>query len=184
MMNLSECNFIDIYIASLYYNLNTILTIGYGDIVPVNIAEFVYVIIYIMFGSFMFTYAIASLSTLFSHSNFKHYKYETKLTILDSIFKEYNIPNSLYNKLIQRLKVDMIEKEENDRFQLLESLPNHLRIALTMVMYKTNINQNRFFINQSHEFILYVLPLLKYLKISKGDILISPGQLTEEMFLE
>ena len=52
-----------------------------------------------------------------------------------------------------------------------------------MVMYKYTIENHKFFKNQSQDFILYVLPLFKFHMIFRRDILISVGEITQEMYL-
>ena len=180
--DLQNTDNLTVYIASLYYNIVTIYTVGYGDIVPVNMREKFYVIVLMLIGSLMFSYAISSLSTMFSMTNLKFNEFKRKLYVLNSIHDEFCLDFSLYTKLKHNIFLDFI-KNNNDKYELLESLPSNIRNDLTMVMYKSQMKQHKFFKNKCHNFILYVLPLLKNHSVIKGDILISVGEIIEEMYL-
>jgi hypothetical protein len=67
--NIDPNSFLQIYIAALYYILVTIYSIGYGDIKPVNLIEKIWVIIFMMVGNRLYSYAISSLSTIFLQQN-------------------------------------------------------------------------------------------------------------------
>ena len=179
--NLLNCYNFEMYIASLYYILVTIYTVGYGDILPINIWEKLTMIIFMLIGSMLYSYAISSLSTIFYERNTKYIEYKRKLSVLNSINENYEIPMPLYHKLKQTVKIQS-EKNENEKFEFLESLPSNIRNDLTMVMYKSTIKKQKFFNNQPNNFLLYVLPLLKFHIVRKGDVLISVGEIIHEMY--
>lgn len=56
----------DIYVASLYYILTTVTTVGYGDITPVNTGERVYAIFLTVVGGAIYGYIIASMASIVS----------------------------------------------------------------------------------------------------------------------
>ena len=179
--NLSECSNFDLYIASLYYILVTIFTVGYGDILPINTWEKLTMIVFMFVGSLLYSYAISSLSTIFSEKNTKYIEYKRKVLVLNSINEENQLPFTLYNNLKQNIKIEF-EKNEIEKFEFLDSLPFNIRNDLTMVMYESTIKNHNFFFNQPNNFILFVLPLLKFHKVGKNDILISVGEIIDEMY--
>ncbi len=174
-------DFVELYISSLYFNLVTIYSIGYGDITPVNTIEKIWVCILMMMGSFLYSYVVSSLSTIFSNTTDKYNKYKEKLKVLQSISDEYNLSQNLHHKLKQNVKQEY-NKNDNERYEFLEYLPSKIKSELTIIMYQATVAENRFFNNQPDDFTLYVLQLLKSHKVYKGDILISVGDIVEEMY--
>lgn len=50
---------------SLYFSIVTMLTVGYGDITPVNLIEKSYVMIIMIFNCGLFAYYINSIGEIF-----------------------------------------------------------------------------------------------------------------------
>lgn len=65
-LNLQESDFLDKYINALYFAFITMITIGFGDIVPVNKTEKVYVILMSFLASGIFAYAVNTVGSIFS----------------------------------------------------------------------------------------------------------------------
>jgi hypothetical protein len=172
---------LDIYVASLYFNLATIVSVGYGDITPVNIFERIWVIFFMMVGSMLYSYSISSLSTIFLESNKYYSEYKKKLEILNSINDEFHISITLFQKLKQIIKQECHNKEQ-ERYEFLESLPSNIKNELMTLMFESSIAQNEFFKNQNKNFILFVLPFLRFHRFYKNDVLISVGDVTDEMY--
>jgi len=55
----------EIYINSLYYAYITMLTVGFGDIVPTTIIEKLFVIIMTIIGCGTFGYALNTIGNIF-----------------------------------------------------------------------------------------------------------------------
>ena len=179
---LSNSNKFDVYIASLYYVLVTIYSVGYGEITPQNYLEILCIIFLLMFGSMIYSFGISSISTMFSERSKKFMEFKRKKVILKSIQDEFNIQPSLFKSIKLVLKHDY-KKNDYERYEFLSSLPPNIKNDLSLVMYKKIIHKHKFFENQSQDFILYVLPLLKFQMIYKGDVLISVGEIIEETYL-
>ncbi len=175
------CN-ADIYIASIYFNLVTIFSIGYGDITCQNNIEMSYNIFLLLIGVLLFSFAISSLSSLFSNIDNKTAIYTKKLNLLDTINFENNLSERLYKTLKRYITIEY-NRNNNDRYELLDSLPTNIKNELTFYMYRVLIKNQKFFKDQSHDFILYVLPFLKSHKIHKNEILFSVGEFVEEAYL-
>jgi len=182
MNNLTR-NF-DIYITSVYFNIVTIYTIGYGDIVPYTMFERIYVTLFMFVGILLFSYAISSLSNIFSATNTKNVDYKRKQYILNCISTEYHLSSAFYKKIEKVINHEHYsDKNEIERYELLESLPNNLRKELIMVIYKKQLKNIKFFKNQTHDFSMFVLPLLKNHIFMKGEQLLNVGDLVTEMYL-
>lgn len=172
----------DIYVASLYFNLLTIYSVGYGDIVSKNNSERIYNIFILTIGNWLYSFGISYLSFLFANINEIDNKYNQKLSIMNKIEKKYNIPKSL-NRQIKRSLNNMHTKVHSEKFIIFDSLPLVLKRELILSMNKKGISNFMFFKNSDKEFIITVLPLLKTQQLSKNDILVSIGGIVEEIYL-
>ena len=111
----------------------TIFTVGYGDILPINIWEKLAIIVFMFIGSMLYSYAVSSLSTIFSEKNKKYFEYKRKVSVLKSIDEENQLPSALYNKIKQNIKNDF-KNNQNEKFEFIESLPSNIRNDLILLI--------------------------------------------------
>ncbi len=180
--NYWNMNHFDIYISSLYFNLLTICTVGYGDIVSINNNERLYNIFILLIGNLLFSFGISYLSVLFASSDILYYKYKQKLGVLDKIKKKYEVPKHLYRQIKRSIK-NMYTKVHMEKFIIYDSLPLVLKQEFILSMHKKGISNLIFFKYSDKEFIISVLPLLKAHNLVKDDILVSAGSIMEEVYL-
>ena len=180
--NLSLDNKVQIYILSLYYLFGTITSVGYGDITPSTIGERIFLIFFLIVGCMLFSYILTALSSIFSQIDTKTQIFTEKEIILNQIRVEYSMPQTLFDKIRKALKNDFTQWKE-DQLKLIDSLPGSLRNNLYLKMHEREIKHLILFKNQSYDFILFTVPLLKRISISKDDVMISCGDLIDEMYI-
>ncbi len=171
-----------IYITSLYFILVSFFSIGYGDITPKNFNERVISLFLLTVGCLVFSYALSSLSNIFSQIDKKREIYNKRESILKEIKIEYKLSQVLENRIKNSLKHDLNSWNE-DRLNLLDSLPPILKNQLYLKMYENKIQNLIFFHSQSYEFITFAISYLKSVKFSRNDYIISIGEIIYEMYL-
>lgn len=172
----------DIYIASLYFNLLTIYTVGYGDIVAKNNSERIYSIFLLTIGNLLFSFGISYLSFLFASRNELKNKYKDKKKILENLRKKHYIPLNLYRQIKLSIK-ELYTKVHVEKFIILDNLPLSLKREMVLSMNQQRISNFNFFKFSEKEFLIEVLPLLKNHSLNKNDILIPFGSIIEEIYL-
>ena len=171
-----------IYVSSLYFLMNSMLSDGYGDITATSLIERLFMICFMMVGCAVYSLMLTTLSSIFSRIDPKTYEFAHKECVLEQLRCEYPISDSLYDNIKKALKHDYYKWKE-DQLKLLDSLPGSLRNDLYLKMNENQIKHLHFFKNQSYDFILFTVPLLKSVQYSKDDMIISVGNLVEEMFM-
>ncbi len=175
---LQDLNYISIYFAATYFNLYTIYSIGYGNIVPISIHEKVYTIFLQTIGIFIYSFLVSHMMLILKNSPKKE-EFERKLNILNNIKIQYNINNKLYYK-IRRILDFNYEIDSTDKFELLNYIPSHIRYELIEIMYKNMLNF-KFFKNTNLDFISKIIVNFKPLKASFGDIIIKENDDIDEL---
>jgi hypothetical protein len=84
----------------------TTITIGYGDIVPLNTLEKLFTIFVILLGVSFYSYIIGNIIDIMSQFNKKRNKLNSEVLFLDSYVRNWNISQSLRNEIIDCLKED------------------------------------------------------------------------------
>ena len=137
--------YLDIYITSFYYICATVFTIGYGDIVSVNIYERFFNLILLVVGIMIYSYAVSALSNYVQSVDSKTLDYQNKVTILKQIRVSHEkMPQDLYDK-ISRFLLYRLNNETKDKNEIIDNLPMALRNKLIMEMYRNIINHFIFF---------------------------------------
>ena len=176
-------SFIDIYIASIYYLMMTVTTVGYGDVIGKSTREILFQIIMVIIGTCIYSWLISTVSNYVKKMNEKNIIYQEKMKVLEDIrLNSPNLSEKLYNKILKLLNYRKYHEEETGKNIILENLPNSLRHTLIIDMYKNYINGFSFFKGvENREFIVKVISKLTPIFGSKGDILIQEGEYIEEI---
>ena len=174
----------DLYIASFYFNLVTVYSIGYGDILAFSIFERIYISLFMSISVVLFSYAISNFATFLIETDQSAVQRQIKNDVFEKIDADFDLPPNLYNK-IKRYMFSSSGKKYDESYSLIEFLPNKLKGDLTHFISN---NQNHlkklcFFESQSSDFIIFILPMLLTYNLQRGDILFSVGEYVEEMYL-
>ena len=131
-------------------------------------AERIFCICLMLIGVISYSFAISSFTSVLSTLDSKAAKLKAKLDILNAIREEYDMSFELYWKLKQSLYYDH-SKDMTDKMTLLKELPGSLKISLSDLMYRKAVSNISFFDSVSDHFMATVGPLLKPIKVLKGE---------------
>jgi succinate dehydrogenase/fumarate reductase cytochrome b subunit len=90
------------YIASIYYILVTMMTIGYGDIHPVNHTERIFAIATMLVGGVVFGALIAKLASILEKSNPEAKALASNMSELKTYLIEVAVSNETRKKVVVR----------------------------------------------------------------------------------
>ena len=181
--NLRDEPYINIYVASLYFIVVTITTVGYGDITGNSFMEIIFQMLLLIIGTLAYSFVISYLSNFIFKHNQKSLAFEKNLNILKEIKRNNpNLKDSIYKECIKNLLNEQLY-ERKDKSLLFDCLPYSLKNKLIMEMYKPFIQNFVIFkyVENSH-FIVKVVTSLKPLLSFKGNILIQEGDFIKEIF--
>ena len=125
MNDLQDLDILDLYFASLYFTVQTVVTVGYGDLHCYSTAERLFASGLMLVGVFVYSFAIGSLTSLMSSVDQKNASYSKSLATLAQIKKEYNVNQGLFTKIKTHLKFG--QNYEKNHKKLIEELPLSLR---------------------------------------------------------
>ncbi len=78
---LDETN-LDLYITSFYFTVTTIMTVGYGDILAMNMMERILCIILMIIGVITFSIATSAITSIITHSEKANERLKHNMAIL------------------------------------------------------------------------------------------------------
>ena len=163
------CGYIDdadytLYIASFYFTVTTIVTVGFGDIHAYNSAEQAICILLMLIGVISFSFLTGALSSIISNYDSSQAKLKEKIATLNDIKSDYKIGPELYDELMKTIRYDH-SKNQRDISAFMGELPYKLKVDLAMEIHKNIYCTVDFFKDKDKSFIAWIGPLLRPIKI-------------------
>lgn len=180
-LELQDRSGLERYLASLYWIIQTVITVGYGDVGAESTAERLIAIFAMFAGVIFFSLTIGSISSLISDSDAKNTAYEAKLSLLLRIKSKYEIDDKTFNNVQRALKFGIYRVDET-AVEFVSTLPEQLRIEASAFIYKDTVKDIKFFKGASKEFIASICPHLKEVKFNSGEIIYKKEDYASELF--
>ena len=180
--NYNYKDFHELYLISIYFMIETLTTVGYGDISFISIREKIFGLFMEVIGICFYSWALTQISNYIKVLNEKTEELLNKINILEDIRNTYpNLPNDLYERILRYLNYNHLYIKK-DKHIIIDELPIGLKNSLIYEMYKPFIKNFTFFKNFSNiDFIVKVISAFKPVLSVKNDILIKDGCFVEDM---
>jgi len=172
------------YLASLYWAMTTLTTIGYGDISPYTNLEKILAMLWMLAGLYFLSFTISSLSSMFSQIDTKQTMIDTKMSHIDEFAKEALIDKETKKKMQRVVKMNAMYSgfSAEDRENLLDEMPNTLRYSIATSMNKSVIANFTFFEGRDKIFVSTIAPYLQPYFVPQYENIYSEGEPANEIY--
>lgn len=161
-----------IYITSYYWAVVTMITVGYGDIVPQNPTERFFAMLIMIFTCASFAYCLNAISTIFSDMNKATKDYRRQISKINVFMSQRSIPDNLQRKIRRQLEYVYQEKRRGrlSTDQVLDGLSKTLQNEI-MIAVNIKIIQKIGFLteNFSKDFLERMCLIIKDTSIGPED---------------
>ena len=143
--NLSNESVADQYVASLYFAITTMLTVGYGDILPVNLEERIFTIFVMFLGGGVFGYALNSIANILQSLEDDKSKLRKRIYATAQYVKHQGVDKELQSEVKRYLDFMLIREDLNRTSEkaMLELLPAHLLNRINQQMNRKFVSENK-----------------------------------------
>ena len=178
-MDIINESFIDKYVASLYFMITTMTTVGYGDIVCVSFIERIYHIILLFIGTLLYTFLVSKIGNYLRDESHEQIKLSKDLNILESIRISYpTMPFKLYNKIKNHLLSIFKKRKKTGISLLINGVPDAIKNDLLFKIYSKVINGFIIFKEvKNSNFALQMLTSFIPVVSKKEEIIILEGEI-------
>ncbi|KAE9229041.1 hypothetical protein PF005_g1482 [Phytophthora fragariae] len=160
------------YIASIYWAITTMTTVGFGDIFPINDLEKGYCILVLIGGTTLFAYVVGTVIEVASNSKSLMNREHEMVQRVNAYIKERGVSSEFIVACQEHLRFVDSEKTLFVESSLLDALSYSLRSELTLILNGGVVSKIRFFDKKPKWFLTLILPRLVPQFFLEGDILI------------
>jgi hypothetical protein len=131
-----------LYLVSLYWAFTTLTTVGYGDITAFSSDEITFSLIWMLFGVGIYSFIIGSLTSVLSNYDARQIVIDKRIKMFEVYGKENDVPPGLLGEINNFLSSnnDVTVLDENDKKELLMSVPKRFRLRIAMSFHKSAAN--------------------------------------------
>eukprot|EP00753_Platysulcus_tardus_P013246 PLAT3643.3.p1 GENE.PLAT3643.3~~PLAT3643.3.p1 ORF type:complete len:1420 (-),score=813.14 PLAT3643.3:357-4490(-) len=170
------------YLASVYWALTTVTTVGYGDITAVNADERLFSIFGIIVGAFVFGYVVYNVSVLLERQGERSSVLREHMDNLKDYLRDRKASIVLQNRLRRHLDFYYQHRSPFQEQQLLQAMPDLMRLQVM----KDDILSMQRTIHLLHGkeawFTLHLLNIMHPFYISAAEVLYRTGDLATEFY--
>ena len=172
----------DLYIRAFYWTTTTLTTIGYGDILPSNTNQIIFVIIIEFIGAGMYGLIIGNIANLIANIDVAKAQHREKMEKLNTFLRYRDIPHDLSRKINSYFEYLWQTRRGYDESSVLAELPSSLKTWVSLFLNKDIIEKVPIFEGASDEFIKETIMNLVPVVYTPGDYIVTAGEVGYNMF--
>jgi hypothetical protein len=89
----------DLYYLACYWAVQTVTTVGYGDVSCMNSTERLFCSFMMVIGVLAFSFANGSFASIIQNYDLQNNEYRENKETLERIYQEFMLPLDLYNRI-------------------------------------------------------------------------------------
>lgn len=170
------------YIRSLHFIVQTVFTVGFGDIHPYNNDEIMFTLFLLFNGSIFFAFLISSIMSLLSNRDINSKKYREDLAIVKQFMAMKSLADCSLNSVNQYFDFIYSKQFGVSESKLLSELPR--KIASDMrEQCSEQLKSIPFFGCQSTEFLRLCTSKLQFRTYIPNAVIVHNGDYADELLL-
>ena len=171
------------YIECLYFIVVTMVTVGYGDVRPVNVYERAFAIVTTLISGIVYAFIFGEVALLIQNQGAEWQGYRQKLDSINRFARLYELPTELKAKMQAYTMAAWQLDRGMDKVVVLQDLPEAVRVQVMLHLHEGLINQVHLFKKASAAFLRALVLRFELGIILEGDFLFQQGDIGETMYV-
>ena len=181
---LGDANFQDQYVAALYWTITTLTSTGFGDIVPTTDHERVVNIFVMVIGATVFGFVVANISNIVHEFNAKKASSNCRIGMIKEYLRDNACPSSVSHDVLNYFRRALRKHSTVDDTIILSRMPHFLRVSIQVMDAQMLFDSIPVFKHiKSDSLKLFLLHLLNFSSVEKGEKIIKEGDAATEIIL-
>ncbi|CEM29188.1 unnamed protein product [Vitrella brassicaformis CCMP3155] len=174
---------VDQYVASVYWTLTTVATVGLGDVVPTNTYERIYANVLMVMACGTFAMVVGNLTTVANRANEETKANYSMIKRIVKYMNAHNCPRFLKYKVKRYLEFVLTHSHRADGVaDVLELLSPSLKTEMAMALVGRVLTRFPLFAELGKRFLRQVAMKCHMISFAPGDVVCQAGQLMTEMY--
>jgi hypothetical protein len=170
------------YIRSLYWTVTTMTTVGYGDITPHLNYEYVFTIIVMIIGAFMYAFIIGNIASLISTLDVQKAAYWSKTDAIKLYLRNRGVPTEINERVRNYYEYRWSHHRGLEEQKIFNDLPDPLRLEVMMQLTKGLLEKVPLFKYSSENLKNVLLLALKAKTFDPQSLIVRSGETSKEIF--
>ncbi|XP_046875665.1 potassium voltage-gated channel subfamily H member 8 [Hypomesus transpacificus] len=170
-----------VYIASLYFTLSSLTSVGFGNVSANTDAEKIFSICTMLIGALMHALVFGNVTAIIQRMYSRWSQYHTRTKDLKDFIRVHHLPQSLKQRMLEYFQTTWSVNNGIDSNELLKDFPDELRSDITMHLNK-EILELSLFASASRGCLRSLSLHIKTTFCAPGEYLLRQGDALQAIF--
>lgn len=171
------------YLASLYWAMTTLTTVGYGDICPTSDGERVYTILAMVVGGGFYGYVVGSICSMVASSDLNSSAFYDRMELIHAWVNHHKLPLPIQRRLRRYFKIYLSEKSAINEAEIWRDLTPELQREVGEYIINREVCANPLFDGLAMGTVVRLQSILQKTSTPQGRVIVQKGEPGMAMYL-
>eukprot|EP00927_Polykrikos_kofoidii_P086717 TRINITY_DN9806_c0_g1_i2.p1 TRINITY_DN9806_c0_g1~~TRINITY_DN9806_c0_g1_i2.p1 ORF type:complete len:897 (+),score=132.66 TRINITY_DN9806_c0_g1_i2:57-2693(+) len=172
-----------VYLASYYWSITTMTTVGYGDLTPNSNTERVIAMAAMIIGGSYYCYVIGSFTSFVSKKEVQSRNYHERMDNVNAWLNRHAFPHDFRRRLRRYFKLAMAVRAPPDEGAILNALSPELRDETSLYLVTDEVRRNALFTNLPTGVLGRIHCILQQTTIEEYEHIVQEGDVGIAMYI-
>lgn len=171
------------YVATLYWAMQTLTTVGYGDMTPQTDGERGYSIFAMVIGGAFYGYVVGALTSLVSSSDLNSSAYWDRMDLIEAWLSYHNLPKEMRKSLRSFFESFLQSNAVLNDAEIWHDLSPEMQRAVGSYLIPENVKNNPLFDGMDTGAVVQMQSILRTLVAPSGSSITEEGEVGTAMYV-
>ncbi|XP_059841773.1 potassium voltage-gated channel subfamily H member 1a isoform X1 [Hypanus sabinus] len=170
-----------VYIASLYFTMTSLTSIGFGNIAPTTDGEKIFAVAMMMIGSLLYATIFGNVTTIFQQMYANSNRYHEMLNCVRDFLKLYQVPKGLSERVMDYIVSTWSMSKGIDTEKVLEICPKDMRADICVHLNRKVFKEHPAFRLASDGCLRALAMEFQTIHSAPGDLIYHAGESVDNL---